>query len=442
MSDELEKFAALFMSPSVESIYTLSPKEFERFVAYVIRRAGYSVREVGPHFLRGLDLEIRLPGRSEIFGGVECKRFASGQMVTAPIVRGVKGAPAVDRRRAKPFVVTTSDFNDAARQMAVAGSRRAYLMNGSQLVRYITYIRGSRHDDEDALTSISPEFFTNEGLPRSDYAPGAKILTIANNKGGVGKTTTAYYLAGELARRGKRVLVIDLDGQANLTEWYFPELGEEPKDDIERFPNIVRYFSNNHLLPDLITSTGRQGLSIIPSDPFLTLRDLGGSGRPDIELRFARDVQRLRTQPIASLGGPPDWIIIDTPPAMSVFTRAGLAAADYVLAPIRPRKVSLAGTTNMLKTLRTMAALVGADAAFMGVLITHWDDLKVSHDFETIELPRALRTFNSRAFASRIPIDNQLETVRPGARTNGARAYEALAGEVLQYAEQSNARAN
>jgi chromosome partitioning protein len=439
MSDELEKFTSLFMSPSVDGIYTLSPKEFERFVAYVLRRAGYSVREVGPHFLRGLDLEIRLPGKSQIFGGVECKRFAPGQLVTAPIVRGVKGAPAVDRRNAKPFVITTSDFNDAAHKMALAGSKRAHLMNGSQLVRYITYIRGSRHDDEDVLTSISPEFFTDEAISYADNARGAKILTIANNKGGVGKTTTAYYLGAELARRGKRVLMIDLDGQANLTEWYFDELVKEGAEDIERFPNIVQYFSGNQPLQHLITASGRQGVSIIPSDPFLTLRDLGGSGRPDIELRFARDIQRLRTQPIVSLGGPPNWIIIDTPPAMSVFTRAGLAAADYVLAPIRPRKVSLAGTTNMLKTLRTVTALVGVGATFMGLLVTHWDDLRVSHDFQNIEVPRALRTFKSSAFTIKIPVDNQLESLGPGARTNGARAYEALAEEVLLYAEQSNA---
>jgi chromosome partitioning protein len=442
MSAETEKFVGLFMSPSVESIYTLSPKEFERFVAYVLRRAGYTVREVGPHFLRGLDLEIRLPGKSSLFGGVECKRFAPNQLVTAPIVKGVRGAPAVDLRNAKPFVITTSDFNEAAYRMAVAGSKRVYLMNGTQLVRYITYIRGSRHDDEDVLTSISPEFFTDEGLSRADNAGGAKILTIANNKGGVGKTTTAYYLGAELARQGKRVLMIDLDGQANLTEWYFPQLGEERDGDVERFPNVVRYFSDNQALQDLVTASGRQGVSIIPSDPFLTLRDLGGSGRPETELRFARDVQKLRMQPIASLGGPPDWIIIDTPPAMSVFTRAGLAAADYVLAPLRPRRVSLAGTKNVLGTLRTMNALIGTRTTFMGVLITHWDELKLSKFFEEILLPQELRGSGGKTFATKIPIDNQLESMEPGSRTKGAKAYEALTEEVVQYAEQSNARAD
>jgi len=434
MSAEPARFADLFRNPSIDAMYALSPKDFEHFIAYVLQRAGYTVKEVGPHFLRGLDLEMRLPGKSTIFGGVECKRFASNQLVTAPIVRGVRGAPAVDRRNAKPFVITTSDFNEAARKMAQTGNKRAYLINGTQLIRYITYIQGSRHNDDDVLTSISPEHFSDNGLAGSDKSHNTKIFTVANNKGGVGKTMTAYYLGAELARHGKRVLLIDLDGQANLTERCFPELVSQPNDGIERFPNIVQYFSKMRPLKDLITSTKQEGMSIIPSDPFLSLRDLGGSGRPDIELKFARDVQELGLQPIAALGGSPDWIIIDTPPAMSVFTRAGLAAAGYVLAPIRPRRVSLAGTKNMLTTLQTMDALSGIKTTFMGVLVTHWDNLKLSTDFENIDLPRALYDFGGSAFPSKIPFDNRLETLEPGADVKGAKAYEALAEEVLQYA--------
>lgn len=435
MSAEPTRFAELFRNPSVEAMHALSPGEFEHFVAYVLRRAGFMVKEVGPHFLRGLDLEMRLPGKTLIFGGVECKRYAPGQLVNVPIVRGVKGAPAVDRRIAKPFVITTSDFNEAAHRMAKAGSKRAYLINGAQLVRYITYIQGSRHDDEDVLTSISPEFFDDKTFPHPNNGNRAKILTVANNKGGVGKTTTAYYLGAELARHGERVLLIDLDGQANLTEWCFPDLVTDRGDGIENFPNIVQYFTGQRPLLDLVTSAGRQGLGIIPSDPFLTLRDLGGSGRPDVELRFVQDIRALCSQPIATLGGVPDWVVIDTPPAMSVFTRSGLAAADYVLAPIRPRRASLAGTQNMLATLRTMIALMGKGATFMGVVITHWDELKLSKEFEDISLPRALQHFGGKSFASKIPIDNQLESLEPGAKTKGARAYEALAEEVLRNAK-------
>src|SRR5690349_11011626 len=88
---EPERFAELFNKPSVEMMHALSAQDFERFVAYVLRRAGYHVKEVGPHWLRGVDLEVRLPGKTRIFGGVECKRFASGQLVTGPVVQKAKG---------------------------------------------------------------------------------------------------------------------------------------------------------------------------------------------------------------------------------------------------------------------------------------------------------------------------------------------------------------
>jgi chromosome partitioning protein len=303
------------------------------------------------------------------------------------------------------------------------------------VVRYITYIKGSRHDDDNTITSLSPEFFAGRDDVLLRAASGAHVLTIGNNKGGVGKTTTAYYVGAELARKGKRVLLVDLDGQANLTECCFPEQVADHSEGIELFPNITQYFSGQSSLKDLITATAKERLSIIASDPNLTLRDLGGSGRPDVEVRFVRDIQKLCMQPVASLGGLPDWIIIDTPPALSVFTRAGLAAAHYVLAPVRPRLRSLPGTRMMLKTLQTMNALTGNGATFMGMVITHWDGLKISQDFERVHLPRELAVFGGQAFVTKIPIDNQLESLEPGAKTGGARAYDALADEVLRYVQ-------
>jgi len=430
MSAEPGRFAALFDKPSVEAMHQLSARDFERFVAYVLRRAGYEVREVGPHFLRGVDLEMRVPNETRIYGGVECKRFAPDQLVPASVVMHVMGAPAVGDPNTKPFVITTSDFKGPAHEMAEAGAKRVYLLNGAQLVRYIRYVRGSRRDDDSIIVAISPEFFA--GREPTDEIGGANVLTIANNKGGVGKTTTAYYLGEELARRGDRVLLIDLDGQANLTEWFFPEWAGEHDTGTEHFPNIATYFSGDRALSDLAVATGKARLSIIPSDPFLTLRDLGGSGRPDIELRFRHDVRMLGTQPLASLGGVPDWIIIDTPPAMTALSRVGLAAAHYVLAPIRPRRVSLAGTKQMLKTLRTMNGLTDTPASFLGIVVTHSDGLKYSQNVQDLLLPPVFQEYGGKVFTSTIPMDNQLETLEAGAKTPGAKAYTALAEEVWQ----------
>ena len=98
MPAEPKHFVNLFNHPTVEGMYALSPKEFERFVAYVLPRAGYVVKEVGPHFLRGVDLEMRLPTKMRIFGGVECKKYAPGHLVRAPVVAHVLGAAAVSRQ--------------------------------------------------------------------------------------------------------------------------------------------------------------------------------------------------------------------------------------------------------------------------------------------------------------------------------------------------------
>ena len=436
MAAEPGYFAKLFNNPTVEAMHALSPREFERFVAYVLRRAGYIVKEVGRFWRRGVDLELRLPGRSRIFGGVECKCFAPGRLVTAPVVKGVKGAPAVDKQGVKPFVITTSDFNYAAHEMAEAGTKHAYLINGAQLVRFISYIRYSRHDDDDTITTLSPEYFAGRDDTGKSAVEGAKILTIANNKGGVGKTTTAFYLGAELARRGMRVLLIDLDGQANLTERCFPELATQVGDEAEPFPSVTQYFSKQHPLPELVRSANRAHLSIIPSDLYLTLRDLGGSGQPGVELRFARDVQRLSRHPVASLGGVPDWIIIDTPPAMSTFARAGLAAARYVLAPVRPRTASLHGTVNMMNTLKSMQSLNGGvSATFLGGVITHWDGLKRSQAFADTDLPPTLSVLGGRLFETKIPIDNQLELFEPGAQIQGAKKYVKLVDELVGVVE-------
>lgn len=433
------QFEAIFREPSLSALNEFTSQQFEAFVRYVLQRAGYTIKMAAAHPPEQVPFQLQQPQHQDIRWGVASD---IGLQVTANITTHMHIGTTVADRTPKTFVFTRGTFTDEEYERAIAS--QLHLVNGDQLVRYINYIRGSQRDDDDAPTCLSPEYFiTNEETPCTGKT---KILTVANNKGGVAKTTTTYYLGAELAMRGERVLLIDLDGQANLTEWCLPETVGKHIAGVQPFPSIADYFSHLHTakphgyeLRNLARCTEAPTnpgyLAIIPSDPFLTLRDYGGGGRPDIELQFMHDVRRLASEEIKPFGGQqPDWIIIDTPPAMSVFTRAALAAAHYVLAPIRPRNVSLAGTRNMLRTLRTTNALTGNAAEFLGVVVTHMDKLKLTQSV-LVEIPLLLREhgaelFEPKVFKPEIRIDNQLETRGPGSYTNGAKAYRDLAQEI------------
>ena len=92
----------------------------------------------------------------------------------------------------------------------------------------------------------------------------------------------------------------------------------------------------------------------------------------------------------------------------------------------------------MLETLRTTGALTGREAVFMGIVITHWDDLQVSKDFANVLLPQLLDRYGGQEFKEKIQLDNLLERVEPGASTVGARGYTKLAGEVMRIVDKGN----
>ncbi len=429
---EPQRFKDLFENPTVSGMYELSPREFEKFVAYVFRRSGYDVNEVGLKFTRGVDLEIFAGNSRARSGGVEVKRFEQDKAVSAQIVQKLMGAPVVRRGRASGYLVTTSSFNKAAYDMALHGVR-TYLLNGEQFCRYIRYVRGSRYDETTGIrVTIPPDLFAgpNNGLPRAPHH--TKVLTIANNKGGVGKTTTARYLATGLADKGKQVLVVDMDPQGNLTE-NFTDPGTLVS------PNLANYFAGQCTLSQLISTAytlDGNSLSILPAHPDLSMLDTGGAGRPDVEMLFAGDLHDAFAVSTITHQQPFDWIIIDTPPAISLFTRAALAAADYVLVPARPRPSSLAGIKNMLRTMDTMGDLMGTPSQLLGCLVTHWAEDQHSRDTYT-RLQEIFNNRRSRIMQTSIPYDVTIEKSEGRTQHRASDAYEAVVKEVLEYVEPS-----
>ncbi|HKW22293.1 MAG TPA: AAA family ATPase [Ktedonobacterales bacterium] len=429
--DEIRRFESLFAHPSVDDMYKLTPKVFERFVAYVFRRGGYIVKDVAFRFARGVDLEL-YDGTSggRRVGGIEVKRFERDNLVNGHIIQHLLGAAAVRHGRARPYLVTTSGFNSGAYERS-RYEKDACLLNGDQLCRYITYLQGSIEADTNGVRHISPDMFGGQHSLRDRSITGTTSIAIANNKGGVGKTMTALHLAIGLSKLGKRILLIDMDAQANLTEAALSAATSlTTRLEIEP-PHLGRYFTGHVALAQLIRDTPIDNVSLIPAHGDLRLSDTGGAGNPDIELAFLTAVRELCND-VATRGLKPfDFIFFDTPPSMSLYTRVALAAAQYVLIPARPRPSSLAGTVNLLATIQTMDALVGTTISHLGCTITHWED----NDRSTaiVEQLRLLFRERSDILATRIPTDPAIETTPLRRTSRGKSAYDKLAEEVLDH---------
>jgi chromosome partitioning protein len=219
--------------------------------------------------------------------------------------------------------------------------------------------------------AIAPDIlFVAERMSRRKPAQ-TKVLTIANNKGGVGKTTTALNIAFVLAEKGKRVLLVDMDAQANLTQTMLKTPETDP-------PHLVDYFARGQKLFDIIRRTEAQNIWLAPSHPDLRLVYCDTRSWPTIQANFATALHAPEIVPTPiSPGQDFDWIIIDTPPdMMSFYPRAAMAAAHYVLVPAIPEPYSNSGIRQLKFTFDAMNALLGDSAhiQMLGVLITRMEN--------------------------------------------------------------------
>ena len=187
-----------------------------------------------------------------------------------------------------------------------------------------------------------------------------KVISIANQKGGVGKTTTAVNLSAALARLGKRILMIDLDPQANATSG----LGVEPDDDCSLYGPLL----GNEALEDKILTTRLENLSIIPSE-----MDLAG-----VEIELARmDNHLLRLQSVLrqlKRQNRFDYCLLDTPPSLGVLMTSALSAADEILIPLQCEWFGLEGLAKIIQVIEKIRdSDVNPDVVLEGILMTMFD---------------------------------------------------------------------
>jgi chromosome partitioning protein len=258
-----------------------------------------------------------------------------------------------------------------------------------------------------------------DSLP-AEGREGARVIAIANQKGGVGKTTTAVNLGACLAEMGHRVLVVDLDPQGNASTG----LGI---DHTARETSIYDVLTGAAALKEAITATGIDGLSVVPS----TI-DLAGA---EIELvsQFSREGRLARAlEPVL---GDFDLILIDCPPSLGLLTVNGLAAADELIVPIQCEYYALEGLGQLLKNVGAVQQNVNPRLQLTGIVLTMFDPRTRLADQVVAEvrgyfgarvydaiIPRSIRVAEAPGFGQPITIYD------PGSR--GAVAYRELAAEV------------
>lgn len=250
----------------------------------------------------------------------------------------------------------------------------------------------------------------------------ARVITICNAKGGVGKTTSATNISAFLSAMGKYVLLVDMDSQGNATGG----LGVSIK---EHDGNVYHALVDDQNPELLIKKTGIFGFDILPSAPSLAGATVELVSMDERETRLKKVLNSIRTNY--------DYIIIDCPPSLSLLTVNALAASERVIIPVQCEYYALEGLSQLLETIELVRNSINPDLQVLGVLLTMYDR---RNQLSNQVMNEVHKNFPGRVFDAVIPRTVSLAEAPSFGKTilqfdpdsKAAKAYRQLAEEIIR----------
>src|SRR5262245_1385383 len=253
-------------------------------------------------------------------------------------------------------------------------------------------------------------------------------IAVANQKGGVGKSTTCLNLSHALAERGCRVLLVDLDPQGSLTI----SVGVNIRDLHSTIYDVLLETRPGMTLQRILLNTQMEGVDLVPSSIDLS--------KAELELFSEMNRERVLHDALDSMDSEYDYVLIDCPPSLGLLTTNALAAADAVLIPLQSDYLAMRGAELLLTTIEKVRRKLNPQLALLGVLVTMYD-ARTGHSRGVLQEVR--KAFGERTFKSVITYSVSAKDSSAAGQSilaydstsKVAESYRTLADEILAYAE-------